>query len=72
VITFIKDHEVLLLVGGEIAGQPQDRVTAHVLPEAKSNCKSAPQYPVAITGAVGILMSKEITVCGGLIKGPML
>ena len=62
------DHEVLLLVGGEVSGEPQDRVTAHVLPDAKSSCKSAPAYPMAISGAVGVLMSKEITICGGLIK----
>ena len=64
----VSDHVVLLLVGGEVSGEPLDRVTAHVLPDAKSNCKSAPTYPLAISGAVGVLMSKEITVCGGLIK----
>ena len=64
----IPDHEVLLLVGGEVSGEPQNRVTSHVLPDSKSSCKSAPQYPLSVSGAVGVLMSKEITVCGGLMS----
>jgi hypothetical protein len=64
----ILDHGVLLMVGGEVDGVPQTRVTAHVLPGAKSHCKSAPIYPLAITGAVGVIMSKEITICGGLLR----
>ena len=58
------------MVGGEVDGVPQTRVTAHVLPGAKSHCKSAPVYPLAITGAVGVIMSKEITICGGLLRTP--
>jgi len=59
---------VLLLVGGEISGVPQSRTTAHVLPSAKSSCKSVPQYPLPVSGAVGVIMSKEITICGGITK----
>ena len=65
---FLIDHGVLLIVGGEIDNVPQNRVTAHVLPDAKSHCKAAPLYPIAVTGAVGIIMSKEITICGGLLR----
>ena len=65
---FLLDHGVLLIVGGEIDNVPQNRVTAHVLPDAKSHCKAAPLYPIAVTGAVGIIMSKEITICGGLLR----
>jgi len=56
------------MVGGEINGISLDLVTVHILPGANSKCKTAPPYPIAVSGSVGIVMTNGLTVCGGMLK----
>lgn len=58
----------MIVVGGEIDGVHQDRATIHVLPDARSSCEQPAAYPVAVSGAVGVVINKGVTVCGGLLK----
>jgi len=58
----------MIIVGGEIDGVHQNGTTLHVLPDARSICQQPSAYPFAVSGPVGVVIDKGLTVCGGLVK----
>jgi hypothetical protein len=68
VITLSQDFGLLIMIGGEVDGLPLDDVSIHFLSEYDSKCSGPPNYPLKVSGAVGVVVNHALTVCGGSLK----
>lgn len=56
------------MIGGEVDDLAMDKVSIHFLTEDDPRCSEPPNYPLKVTGAVGIVVNHALTVCGGSMQ----